>query len=208
MKSFWIQKYFRLLSYAERQEYDRKREEEAAEYRRKYITVSGRTSNGDSVSINIPRSELYSHDAGERKSTTAMNFDKPIKLMDFDENERILNSFFQKWGLKNMENIPSSHKKSQQEYPLYSKNSTINSAQSFDSPIIRDNKISRSELRLIEQAVIEKRKWLLEKFLEKNNILFSDIIAEMRSRLSRSPENNSKKYIRKLLRELQWEVKK
>lgn len=57
-----------------------------------------------------------------------------------------------------MENIPSSHKKSQQEYPLHSKNLTINSAQSFDSPIIRDNKISQSELRLIEQVVIEKRK--------------------------------------------------
>lgn len=84
------------MSYTERQEYDRKREEEAAEYRRKYITVSGRTSNGDSVSINIPRSELHSHDTEERQGTTAMNFDKPIKLMDFDENERELNRFFQK----------------------------------------------------------------------------------------------------------------
>lgn len=85
-----------MLSYAEQQEYDRKREEEAAEYRKKYITVSGGTSNGDSVSINIPRSELYLHDTEEKQGKMAMNFDKPIKLMDFDKNERELNRFFQK----------------------------------------------------------------------------------------------------------------
>lgn len=70
------------------------------------------------------------------------------------------------------------------------------------SPILRDNKLLKSELRIIEQAVTEKRKWLLENFLQENNILFEDIISELQSRLNR-PSENGKKYVRHLLRELE-----
>lgn len=81
-------------------------------------------------------------------------------------------------------------------------NSTEKASQTpKQSPIIRDNKLFTSELRLIEQAVAEKRKNLLREFLQKNNILLEDMIAELKSRLNR-PNENGKKYIRYLLGQL------
>lgn len=70
------------------------------------------------------------------------------------------------------------------------------------SPIIADDKLRVSELQLIEQAVSEKKKWLLEKFLQENNILFKDIITDLQNRLNR-PSESGKEYIRRLLSDLQ-----
>lgn len=43
---------------------------------------------------------------------------------------------------------------------------------------------------------------MLQKFLQKNNILLEEIVAELKSRTKRPPKNASRKYIQNLLNEL------
>lgn len=67
---------------------------------------------------------------------------------------------------------------------------------------VGDGRLDKWELQIIEKAVQTKRAGVLQDFLQKNNILLEEIVAELKSRTKRPPKNASRKYIQNLLNEL------
>lgn len=68
---------------------------------------------------------------------------------------------------------------------------------------VGDGRLDKWELQIIEKAVEAKCAWVLQKFLQQNNVLLEEIVSELRNRIDRSSDGSGTKYVQSLLKVLQ-----